>query len=146
MANRSFRNQGYTYDSGTVAITGGFVTNNASSPTVFLGPWGTAATGGPSGVANLPNGITAITRTGVGTHQLTFTDNFFCHLFAGVNLAMGTPANNFAQFSGFTNMNTTSTLTAVITTFVAGSAADLVAGSNTNIISFHFVFKNSFGA
>jgi hypothetical protein len=146
MANRAYRNQGFCADSGVVEIQGGFVTNGGSNPTVFLGPWGLAATGGPSGVANLPNGISAITHSGTGAYTLTFVDNFFCVLYQGVNLAMGTAANSFAQFTGFTNLNTTSTLTAVITTLTAGSAADIAAGSNTNIVSFHFKFKNSFGA
>lgn len=146
MAYRAFRNTAYQYDSGTVTVTGGFVSNTASNPTIFQGPWGLAATGGPSGVANLPNGISAITHSGTGTFLLTFVDNFFCVLYAGTDLAMGTPANNFAQFNGFTNLNTTSTLTATISIFVGASVADLGPGSNTNVVSFCFVFKNSFGA
>jgi hypothetical protein len=126
-------------------VIGGFVTNTASNPVTFQGPWGLAATGGPSAQSNLPSGISAITHTGTGIHTLTFVDNFFCCLYAGCDLAMGTAANNFAQFNGFTNLNTTSTLTATITTFVGASAADLGTGSNTNIISFCFVFKNNFG-
>lgn len=146
MAYRAFRNTGFMYDSGSVTLTGGFVTNGGSNPTIFQGPWGLAATGGPSAVANLPNGISALTRSGTGTYLLTFVDNFVAVLYAGCDLAMGTPTNNFAQFNGFTNLNTTSALTATISIFVGASVGDLASGSNTNVVSFCFVFKNTFGA
>lgn len=144
MAARSFRNVTYNYNSAVVSLGGGFVTNGAAQPTVFQGPYGLAATG-PNGASNLPNGISAIARSGVGTYLVTFVDNFFAVLYAGCDLAMGTPANNYAQFNGFTNLNAASTLvlTATISIFVGAAVADLAAGGNTNIVSFFFDFKNS---
>lgn len=143
MAYRSFRNTSYVYDPGTVMVAGGFVTNTASDPATFQGPFGLAASG-PNGVSNLPTGISAITHSGTGQYTLTFIDNFYALLYAGTDLAMGTAANNFAQFNGFTNLNTSSTMTGIITVFVGGTATDLGTGSNTNIVSFCFVFKNTF--
>lgn len=144
MANRAFRNQSMTYNAGFVSVEGGFVTNGASQPTVWQGPYGLAATG-PAGVSNLPLGISAITRSGAGTYLITFLDNFYALLYAAADLAMGTPTNNYAQLNGLTNLNTTSVLTATISIFVGAGVADLAAGGNTNIVSFCFEFKNAGG-
>lgn len=142
MGKSAYRNQEFSADPGIVVVRGGFSTNGGSSPVTFLGPYGLTATG-PYGQSNLPNGITALTRTGAGQYTLTFLDNFFTYLVAEVFLSLGAAANSFAQFNGFTNLNSaTLGLTAIITTLTAGAAADIAAATG-NIVSFEFSFKQS---
>lgn len=136
MAGRGYRNQTFTPNIGEVWISGGFVCNGASNPVLFQGPTGLNAT--------LPNSVSSIVRTGAGTYTISLIDNFYCLLYGGLDLAMGTPTNNYAQFNGFTNINVAGALpVGTMSIFVGAGVADLAAGGNTNIVSFTFCFKNS---
>jgi hypothetical protein len=134
--NRAYRDDQKHANAGVVTICGGFQVNGASDPTKFNGP-------DKQQSALLPNGIKSITHSGTGEYTITFLDNFYSCVAVCHGLELATAADKFTQFTGFTNMNSSSNaLTCKITTIAGASAADIAANANDGVW-FFFQFKKS---
>ncbi len=130
---QSYSPDGASSNKGEVTINGAFSVNGTSSPVAYRGPSGLGT--------DLPNGIVSVAYAATGAYTLTFTDNFYACTSVQVHLGMGTAADSVAQFNGFTNLGS-GTLTALITTLTAGSAAAVSAASG-NEVFFTFTFKRT---
>lgn len=136
MANqRSYNQDGASYNKGEVVLKGAFSVNNTSDPVAFRGPLGLST--------DLPNGITSIVYSATGIYTMTFDENFFACTGMSCHLSLGTAADKCVQFNGFTNLaSSTAALTATFQLLNAGSAAAITAAAG-NEVWFEFTFKRS---